>query len=452
MTTAEAPTTVDFRYGGLSSAEREELQLHKLRKLIRFLTEKNTYWRDRFRESGVTADGIKSPSQLVELPWLDKHRYLADMEEKPPYGGLLSQPLDEIESEGAILYHTTGTSGRQGRFINTVAGFRLYGEDVARVVTFAGIEPGQRIMPCFPFSLWALGWGIYHASLMGPYTLVPGGIPIHRELRWELLERYRPDAVILTPSFALHLGKLAGEDGFDLAGLGVRRVLVSGETFAEARRRDIERYWGCAGGVRSFYGLSEGGPMLAGSECEAQDGMHLFEDRAVHLFLEPDKESPQQVAPGELGEYMFTNLDQRILATWFNFRTRDSATYSDEPCSCGRPGRRMWIHDRLDDMRKIRGVNVFASGVEALIREIPTLAEEFQLVVSEDESGRVKLTVRAEAPEGVDPAARSGEADALTEKLHTAFGLRMDVEIVRYAELPRWELKARRWLDLRQAS
>src|SRR6202035_5646609 len=148
---------------------------------------------------------------------------------------------------------------------------------------------------------------------------------------------YRPAAVIVTPSFALQLGKMAEQDGFDLADVGVRRVLVSGETFADARRRDIERYWGCPGGVRSFYGLSEGGPMLAGTECEVQEGMHLFEDRAVHQFWEPDAETPRLVEPREQGEYTLTNLDQRTLATWFNFRTRDSATYSDELCRCGRP-------------------------------------------------------------------------------------------------------------------
>jgi phenylacetate-CoA ligase len=274
-------------------------------------------------------------------------------------------------------------------------------------------------------------------------------VPITKNLRWELLERYRPDAVIATPSFALQLGKLAEQDGFDLAGVGVKRVLVSGETFAEARRRDIERYWGCPGGVRSFYGLSEGGPMLAGSECEAQDGMHLFEDRAIHQYWEPDTDVARLVGPGELGEYTFTNLDQRTLATWFNFRTRDSATFSDEPCSCGRPGRRMWIHDRLDDMRKIRGINVFASGVEALIREIPTLAEEFQLVVTEDELSRVKLTAQAESRPGIDPSTLQEDAQRLREKLQTAFGLRMEVEIKSFGELPRWELKARRWLDHR---
>jgi phenylacetate-CoA ligase len=177
--------------------------------------------------------------------------------------------------------------------------------------------------------------------------------------------------------------------------------------------------------------------------------MHLFEDRAVHQYWDPDSDEVRLVEPGELGEYTFTNLDQRILATWFNFRTRDSATYTDEPCVCGRPGRRMWIHDRLDDMRKIRGINVFASGVEALVREIPRLGEEFQLVVTEDQFKRVILTVRAEALGGNDPADLQAEARALQEKLRTAFGMRMEVELTRAGELPRWELKARRWVDLR---
>ncbi len=437
-------------YQGMPVEVREELQVRKLRELVAYLEEHSPYWRDAFAEVGFTSHGVTATEDLLRAPWLDKGRYLAEMEADPPYGGLLTAPLEAVEEDGAIIYHTTGTSGRQGRFVNTATGFEFYGEDVARVVATSGIEPGERVMACFPFSLWALGWGVHYASRQLPFTLVPGGVPVHRELRFELLQRYRPAAVILTPSFALQLGKLAAEDGFDLAALGVRCVLVSGETFAEARRQDIERMWGCPGGVRSFYGLSEGGPMLAGVECERQDGMHLFEDRAIHQFWQPDTEEAGLVAPGELGEYTFTNLDQRTLATWFNFRTRDSATYTDEPCPCGRPGRRMWIHDRLDDMRKIRGINVFASGVEALIREIPTLAEEFQLVLTEDEFDRVTLTVEAEAKEGLDPAGLAADAQALREKLQTSFGLRMEVDVQSYGSLPRWELKARRWQDRRR--
>ena len=190
--------------------------------------------------------------------------------------------------------------------------------------------------------------------------------------------------------------------------------------------------------------------MFAGIECSEQDGMHLFEDHAIHQFWDPDSDEARFVEPGELGEYTFTQLDQRTLATWFNFRTRDSATYADEPCPCGRPGRRMWIHDRLDDMRKIRGLNIFASGVEALIREIPTLAEEFQLVITDDELGRVTLTVQAEARQGLDPASLEAEARQLQEKLQSSFGLRMEIDIQEYGALPRWEMKARRWQDERR--
>lgn len=450
MAQGEMLTENPFEYQGLSSKDRETLQRRKLRALVEFLNDRSVYWRQAFREAGFGGKTIGSPNELVDWPWMDKGRYLADMAEHHPYGRLLCEPLEDIKQAGAMVYHTTGTSGRQGHFINTVKGYQLYGADWARILTMAGLKPGDRFMPCFPFSLWAAGWGAVHSSILARFILIPGGAPIHNELRFELLTRYRPRVVVATPSFALHLGKLAEKEGFDLPGVGVERLLISGEVYAEARRRDIERYWGCPGGTRNLYGITEGGSMLGGTECEVQDGMHFFEDRAVHQVWDADSDEPKLAAPGQVGEYVFTALDQRSgVATWFNFRTRDGASYSDEPCPCGRPGRRIWIHDRLDDMRKIRGLNIFASGVETLIREIPTLSEEFQLVVTEDDIGSVTLTVRAEAPQNVDVATLTAEAEDLRRKLKTSFGARMEVEIVPYEELPRFELKAQRWLDLR---
>src|SRR5207302_3985520 len=206
---------------------------------------RSRFWARRFEEAGVKPEAVRRPADLYGLPTLDKARYMAALEaDDAGYGGLLCGDLEEIKRSGAIVYRSTGTTGRQARFINTHDGFQVFGDQGARLILEAGAQPGDFVMITFPLSFWAAGWGFYYGSRRLPATLIPAGAPADGLLRLQLIKEYRPAVVVLTPSYALTLGRQARAEGFDLAGFGVRGLLLGGETFPETRRQKIEELWG----------------------------------------------------------------------------------------------------------------------------------------------------------------------------------------------------------------
>ena len=401
------------------------------------------YWAARFEQEGVDVGSVRRPEDLYGMPTLDKRAYMAALEaDAEGYGGLLCRDLEQTRRSGAIVYHSTGTTGKHARFINSHEGFQVFGAQGARLLAEAGAEPGDFVMITFPLSFWAAGWGFYYGSRTLPATLIPAGAPADGLMRLQLIREYRPSVIVLTPSYALTLGRQAEAEGFDLRSAGVRGLLLGGEVFPETRRRKIEELWNVPGGTRNFYGISEGGPLFA-MECSAQDGLHLFEEDQVHQFWKPDRNEP--VEEGELGEHVFTALKQRVMATWFNFRSRDAAMYTNEPCACGRSTRRMWVKERLDDMVKIKAVNIFASGVEEILHGVGSVGEEFRLVVDRlDERDIVTLQIEVIPP--ADPEQIKKE---VARRIHAALGITFEIDSLAPGTLPKTELKARRWLDRR---
>jgi phenylacetate-CoA ligase len=429
----------------VAGASRQEIQRQQAKLLPDAIAAaaRAPFWARRLREAHLDPTSVRSPDDLFRLPTLDKHQYMAALDaDEPGYGGLLCQELDETMRSGAIIYRSTGTTGKQARFINTHQGFQVFGDQGAQMLAEAGAQPGDLVMITFPLSFWAAGWGFYYGARTLPATLIPAGAPADGLMRLNLIKEYRPAVIVLTPSYALTLGRQAEAEGFDLRSFGVKGLLLGGETFPETRRQKIEELWGVPGGTRNFYGISEGGPLFA-VECATQNGLHLFEEDQVHQFWHPDANEP--VKEGELGEHVFTSLKQRVMATWLNFRSRDAAIFSDEPCECGRRTRRMWVKERLDDMVKIKAVNIFASGVEEILHGVDHVGEEFLLVVDRiDEHDRITLQL-----ETMPVGDREAIVREVRKRIYTALGVTFEIEPLDLGTLPKTELKARRWLDRR---
>lgn len=401
------------------------------------------FWSDRFVHAEVEPTSIRHLDDLYRAPTVDKQAYCAALSANPAaYGGLLTTDVEAITKAGAIAYHTTGTSGKQGKFINTYDGFDVFGYQGIELIKAAGGQPGDAVMLTWPLSFWAASWGFHYGSRLGPFLVVPAGPPVDTTMRINLIKEYRPSVIVLTPSYALTLGQAAQEAGIKLSAHGVRGLLMGGETFGEVKRAKIEQAWDLPGGTRNFYGISEGGPLFA-VECKAQDGLHLFEGDTIHQFWRPGTNEPAD--PGEIGEHVFTSISQRTMATWFNFRTRDAARYTDEPCKCGRHTRRMWIAERLDDMVKVKGINVFASGVEDLLTTITGVGKDFLLVISDDQ-GRESLTLQIEVDLNTDQTATTAH---VRKAMQQAWGINFAVECLAPNTLLRTEGKVRRWKDLR---
>jgi phenylacetate-CoA ligase len=439
-----AADAIELSARAIEHATRKEIQAYQSQQLActMEILRRAPYWKRRFERESFTGRGL-APDSLFDAPTLDKHQYFAALTADPDgYGGLLTSPLEDICSAGAITYRTTGTSGKQGRFINTTSGFQIFGNQGHEMIREAGGRPGDGLLITWPLFFWAASWGFYYASFIGPYLAVPAGPPADTQMRIDLIKQYRPAIVVSTPSYALTLGQAARTTNVVPSDFGVRGLLIGGETFGETKRNMIEELWGIPGGTRNFYGISEGGPLFA-VECRHQNGLHLFEGDTIHQFWKPGKNEPAD--PGDISEHVFTSISQRAMATWFNFRTRDGARYTDEPCDCGRHTRRMWIAERLDDMVKVKGVNVFASGVEDLLSPVSGVGREFRLVIDRVGS-RDSLTLQIEVDSSADePAIRAHIHKAMT----SAWGINFDVECLKPGALPRTEGKARRWQDRR---
>ncbi len=438
--------------GWLECAPKEEIraiQERKLRSHVQYLFSHSRYWRERFHEAGLTPDDVQSIEDLARVPYMDKDAHAVHLaEEGDIFGGFLCRPLEEVHRRGAKFLSTSGTTAKPRRFILDFDEWEIYAEASARAVWTAGVRPGDVAFLPFPLTLWTAGWVFHLGFEKVGVGCITAGPPFDSQQRLSLIQDFRPTVSVSTPSYILHLAMVAKEQGLDPAELGFRLILVGGEPCPEASRKRIEELFGAKGITRDFMGISElSPPCICGIECEEQAGFHTTSvDTMIYQFLKPG--TPEPAKPGEVCELVLTSLAQKTLAVGFNFRTRDLCTYDDAVCPCGRTTPRFRIIGRADDMVSISGVNVFASTVEDVIRKFPELGNEFQLVI-ETRGELNKVTVRVEPQPEVTPSSYPELKARLQGALRVALTINMPVEFAPFGSLPRFELKAKRWLDLR---
>jgi phenylacetate-CoA ligase len=296
------------------------------------------------------------------------------------------------------------------------------------VLAAAGVRPGDRAFFPFSFGLFVGFWaGFEGARALGALAIPGGGQD--SPTRLAAMETLGATVLVCTPSYALHLLQVARERGVEPDKLPLRISVHAGEPGAgiPAVRARIETGWG----VRAFdhAGMTEMGAY--GYECAAQAGLHVNESEFVAEVIDP-----ATGAPADEGELVLTNLG-RLGSPLIRYRTGDRVRLAAAPCACGRTFRRLegGILGRLDDMLIVRGVNVFPTAIEAVVRRFPV--EEFQIeVFREGELDEVRVHVEVDG--GADGARRVQEA------LRATLGLRLEVTPVAPGSLPRFELKARR--------
>jgi phenylacetate-CoA ligase len=414
----------------VETASPERLRDHRwsrLRALLHEAFDANAFWTARWRAAGVArADDIRSWDDFQRLPLTRKAELVADQAAHPPFGTNLTYPLERY----VRVHQTSGTSGQPIRWLETQASWDWWAHCWGFVLAGAGLTRQDRVYFPFSFGLFIGFWaGFEGARALGALAIPGGGQDSPSRLH--AMQALGATALVCTPSYALHLAEVARERGIDLPGLGVRTTVHAGEPGAgiPAVRSRIERVWG----ARAFdhAGMTEVGAY--GYECAAQAGLHVNESEFVAEVLDPDT-----LAPAAEGELVLTNLG-RTGSPVVRYRTGDRVRVADRPCGCGRTFMRLegGILGRLDDMLIVRGVNVFPSAIEGIVRRFPAV-EEFQIEVfraGELEEARVLI----ELDGGGDPV-----RDAVQEALRASLGIRIEVACVGRSTLPRWELKARR--------
>jgi phenylacetate-CoA ligase len=398
---------------------------------VAYLLQRSAFYRDKL--AGRTPGGLED---IAELPLTDKRELRATATPDNPIGAHLCAGREEI----VRIYSTSGTTGTPSYIPLTAGDLENWVTGSARSYAASGIEAGQRIVSTYNAGPFVAGAALASFDRLG-LTHIPVGTG-NSERLMQAIQLLRPEAVVLTPSYAAHLIEWAQERDIDLAGSSVERVLVAGEPGGgePAFRARLEAGWGAK--VTEAMGVGDIGVSLFG-ECEEQDGMHLGAHGFVHVeLIDHESGDALDLADGATGELVLTHLRHRA-APLLRFRTRDHVEVRTTPCTCGRSGPRIRCIGRTDDMLIVRGVNVFPSAVRDVVSGFaPAVSGHIRVRPT---AGGVKqdppLPVSVELARGAD--ADAALAEAIRERLRSVLVVQTSVELVPWGTLGRSEYKSR---------
>ena len=399
-----------------SGEEIRDQQLNKLRAGLTAVLTGNQFWRDRLN----SVDGW---DDFKRLPLTSKSELLADQASHPPFGTNLTYPVDRY----VRLHQTSGSSGELPlRWLDTAESWewwlRIWAEHVYRA---ASVTPADRVFLAFSFGPFIGFWSAFGGAERLGALCVSGG-SMTSEQRVRTILDLGATVLLSTPTYALRLADVARGMGVDLAESSVRVTIHAGEPGASipATRGAIEAAWSAS--AFDHTGMTELGP--TGFSCSARDGVHLIESEFIFEVTDD-------------GELVATNLG-RWGMTLIRYRTGDRVIVSREPCPCGSPFLKILggIQGRVDDMFTVRGVNLYPSQVEDIVRRHPEVAE---FVIEHRRERRMD-----EVAVLVETSAASFSAERLEADLRQALGVRLDCRVVPAGTLPRSELKSRRIFHL----
>lgn len=417
----------------LGHDELAALQLTRLRATLRRAYEKVPFYRQAFDKAGVHPDDCRSLADLSLFPLTTK----ADLRDQYPFG-MFAVPRSQVRR----IHASSGTTGRPTVVGYTDKDLSTWADVVARSIRAAGGRPGQIIHIAYGYGLFTGGLGAHYGAERLGCTVVPasGGMT-DRQVR--LIEDFRPEVIMVTPSYMLTLLDEMERQGIDPRATSLRTGIFGAEPWTEEMRREIEERLDID--AVDIYGLSEViGPGVAQEFAETKDGLHIWED---HFFPEVVDPLTGAVLPeGEPGELVFTSLTKEAMPI-IRYRTRDLTRLLP---GTARPAfRRMEkITGRSDDMIILRGVNVYPTQIEEVLLRTPGLAPHFQLRLTRE--GRMDaLTVRVEARRETDAERRQEAAAAVVRAVKEGVGVSVRVEVVDPETLERSVGKIKRLVDLR---
>jgi phenylacetate-CoA ligase len=417
--------------------ELEQVQLERLEAMLSRVHRSVPLYRKRFDAAGFDPDELRSVEDLRRLPFTVK----ADLRESYPYG-LFAVPLRDV-----VRLHASGGTGTAALVMGyTRNDIRTWSNLMARMLVAGGVTKDDVVQITFDYGLVTGAFGVhYGAERLGASVIPISSGNTKRQLK--IMQDYKTTALVSTPSYAVHLANAVIESGLNANAFSLRRALVGGEPWSEAMRRRIQETLNVT--VTDNYSLSEVmGPGIAG-ECLERDGLHVNEDHFLVEVVDPDTLEP--VPPGQPGELVLTTLTKEAFPL-VRYRTRDLTSLVTEPCPCGRTSVRIRrIGGRSDDMLVIRGVNVFPSQVEAVLRDVEKVEPLFRIVL-ERPRALDEVTVLVAVPQSgfFDEMKRQTEfREKLKRHLASELGVNVEVKLVERKTLE-GQSPAERVQDLRK--
>lgn len=414
----------------LESAPPEQTRTRQLERFNLLLSEilpHNRFYASKFKSLSAPIDW----QGFAQLPFTTKSELVEDQSAFPPLGTIATYPRERY-----LTYHqTSGTTGRPLVVLDTPESWDWWTECWQYIYRAAGVTDRDRLFMAFSFGPFIGFWAAHAAALKLGALGIPGG-GLDSKARLHLMASAEATVLLSTPTYALRLAEVARQEHINLPKLGVHTTIHAGEPGASlpSVRGRIQRAWGAK--CFDHAGATEVGAY--GYTCEPQTGLHVIESEFIAEVLDP--RSGQTVSEGGIGELVLTNLG-RVGWPVIRYRTGDLVRMGGHGCPCGRtfqtlPG---GLIGRADDLLVVRGINIYPSSIEAIIREFEV--DEFRIVRTRQQE-MDELIIEVEASSEV--------ANALADAFSQRLAVRIETRTVTPASLPRFELKANRVVDKRR--
>jgi len=422
----------------------QKLQLVRFKEIFRWAYGHSKFYHKLYHDAGIEPGDIRTFADIKKVPKIEKAMMRGAQGKDPfPYGDMLCVPLEDV----TVYRQTSGTTGQPVYQADTWQDWEGGMEAYCYALYAQGYRDNDRLFLPFGYNIFIAFWTAHYAGEKLGCEVIPGGV-LNTEARILKMKELRATAMGATPSYVLVMADTARTKlGLDPPrDLNIRKITVAGEPGGSipATKKRMEEAWGAK--VYDQAGSTESGHW--GWECMAQSGLHVNE--AFYLVEIEDIETGKTITePGKKGRMVITNLI-RMAQPCVRFDTKDVIQWHTRSCECGRTFRLLdgGVIGRTDDITKVKGVLFAPSAVEEVVRSIPELGSEYELVVTrpvneDDITLKVEL---APGHEGKKDAIRAKLIDELRVKTNLGYNL----EFHNYGTLPRYDAKAKRFKDLRQ--
>ena len=434
--TATSPAIFDPAVETRDPAEQRVRDAARYRQQIAYLFERSPfYWRKLADAGFASADAVGGLDDIHRLPFTEKDELRRSQAEEPPFGAHLAAPPERI----ARIYSTSGTTGVPCYIAVTPRDLHIWTEISARSYVATGIRRGRRVVSTYnlgPFVAGAAGDSLTKFGV----THIPVGTG-NTERLIGAIQRLGADAIMATPSYAVHLIDWCRARGIAPEMLGLKQMAVAGEPGGgdPVIRKRIEEAFRCK--VNEAMGIGDVSISLWG-ECEEQGGMHFGGRDFVHVeLIDPATGAALPFEDGAQGETVYTALEREAMPL-LRFRSRDHVVVNMTPCSCGRTAPRVRCIGRTDDMLIVRGVNVFPSAIRTVVNQFAPAVGEVMQVRPARRGVQQEPPLRVLVERGPGAEADAGLAERIESAIRSALVVRVRIELVPHGALPRSEYKS----------
>jgi phenylacetate-CoA ligase len=422
----------------------QTLQLKKFKRLFEWAYDHSKFHRGLYDKAGIRPEDIQTFEDIRRVPTVEKSM-MRDIQCKDPfpYGDALCVPLEEVVE----FHQTSGSTGQPVYQADSWQDWDWFFEGWAYILWAQGYRPIDRVFIPFGYNVFVAFWAGHYAAEKIGCEVVPGGV-LDTKARILKIQELKATAMMATPTYVLGMADTARNSlGIDPASLTINKITCAGEPGASipSTKKRMEEAWGAK--VYDHAGATEIGAWSY--ECEAQPwGMHANE--GLFLVEIEDVETGEFIEePGRRGKMIITALD-RFAQPCIRFDSKDIIEWAAEPCACGRTFRiiKGGVLGRADDITKVKGVLLAPTAIEEVVRGMDSLGDEFEVVVDKvGDIDRITLKVELLPEMGTQPGPIEAQ---LKDQLRLKTNLGYRLEFHEYGSLQRYDVKAKRFKDLRK--